>query len=79
MNTVSLTDGSLIDRRVIDDTILAAYSVSLVDLNADGKRELLVNNHETSSRTNGIWAYTFPEDGDLMNGEFTKKEIATKL
>lgn len=45
---VSLTDGSLVDSRIIDDsTILAAYSVALVDLNNDGKKQLLVNNHET--------------------------------
>jgi len=48
-----------------------------VDLNNDGKYELLVNNHESKESKNGIWAYTCPEDGDLMNGEFTKKTIAT--
>jgi len=73
-----MTDGSLVERRIIDDTtILDAYSASLVDLYADGNKQLLVNNHETDDDTNGIWAYTFPKDGDLMNGEFEKKTIAT--
>ena len=36
---VSLTDGSLIDSRIIDDKeILHAYSAGLVDLNGDGKK-----------------------------------------
>jgi hypothetical protein len=78
LHRVSLTDGSLVESRTIDgDTILDAYTVALVDLNADGQKQLLVNNHETSSKTNGIWAYTLPEDNDLMNGEFTKMTIAT--
>ena len=75
-----MTDGTLVDSRIIDDsTILAAYSIALVDLNGDGNKELLVNNHETKESTNGIWAYTLPEDGDLMNGEFVKKTIATNF
>jgi len=78
MHRVSLTDGTLVESRMIDDgSILAAYSVALVDLNQDGKKELLVNNHEKSKKTNGIWAYTLPEDGDLMTGDFTKMTIAT--
>jgi len=80
MYRVSLTDGTLVDSRIIDDsTILAAYSVALVDLNGDGKQQLLVNNHETKQKTNGIWAYSLPEDGDLMNGEFVKNTIATEF
>ena len=74
---VSLKDGTLIESRVIDDTTLAAYSVELVDLNNDGKQQLLVNNHEKSSKKNGIWAYELPSNGDLFNGEFTKKTIET--
>lgn len=77
---ISLTDGTLIESRMIDeDEILAAYSVELVDLNADGNLELLVNNHEHSEKTNGIWAYSLPLDGDLMNSDFTKHTIATNF
>ena len=46
------------DSRIIDDTCLHAESVQLVDLNGDGKMELLMNNHEKDSALNGIWAFT---------------------
>lgn len=73
---VSTKDGSLVDSRTIDDTtILSAYSVALVDLNGDGKKELLCNNHETDDDTNGVFAYTVPSD--LMTGDFTKYTLAS--
>ena len=76
MYRVSTVDGSLVDSRIIDDTtILSAYSASMVDLNGDGKRQLLVNNHEKDKNTNGIWAYEMPKD--LMTGDYTKYTIAT--
>merc|ERR1712087_491185 len=60
---VSTKDGSLVASRTIDDsTILDAYSVALVDLNGDGSKQLLVNNHEKDDATNGIFAYTVPSD-----------------
>ena len=73
---VSTKDGSLVGSRTIDDsTILDAYSVALVDLNGDGKKELLVNNHEKDDATNGVFAYTVPDD--LMTGDFTKYTLAS--
>ena len=46
MHRISLVDGSLIQSKIIDNTqIQSAYSVGLVDLNNDGSRQLLVNNH----------------------------------
>lgn len=73
---VSTVDGTLVESRTIDDsTILDAYSVALVDLNGDGKRELLVNNHEKDDKTNGVFAYTVPDD--LMTGTFEKYTIAS--
>ena len=33
-----------------------------------------MNNHEKSSKTNGIWAYTVPTD--LMTGDFIKYTVA---
>ena len=48
MHRISKKDGTLVQSKVIDDTnILSAYNVAMVDLNGDGNRELLVNNHET--------------------------------
>ena len=75
VHRVSLRDGSLIESRTIDDNTLSAYSVALVDLNGDGKKELLFNNHEKDDATNGIWAYTVPKDP--MSGDFEKYTIAT--
>ena len=70
---VSLTDGSLIDSRIIDDKeILHAYSGGLVDLNGDGKKQLLANNWE--KKNNGVWAYTVPDD--IINGTFERFVIA---
>ena len=76
MYRVSTLDGTLVDSRTIDDeTILDAYSVALVDLNNDGNLELLVNNHESDDKTNGIWAYSVPSDP--MTGDFIKYTIAS--
>ena len=49
--------------------------MSYVDINNDGVKELLVNNHEKSNTDNGIWAYHFPSD--WMTGTFTRSTIAS--
>lgn len=73
---VSTKDGTLVGQRTIDDTtILSAYSVTMVDLNGDGKKVLLTNNHEKDEKTNGVYAYTMPDD--LMTGEFKKYTLAS--
>lgn len=66
-----------VDYRVIDTEILSAYSVTFADLNGDGERELMVNNHETDDATNGIWAYEAPKY--WMTGEWTKHTLATNF
>ena len=72
---VSTLDGSLVASREIDATeIQSAYSVTYVDINNDGVKELLVNNHEKSNTDNGIWAYHFPTD--WMTGDFTRSTVA---
>jgi len=78
MHRISTVDGSLIESKTIDDTqILSAYNVSMVDLNNDGNRQLLVNNHETKDKLNGIWAYEFPKDP--MNDDWTRKTVASNF
>mmetsp|Transcript_44470 Transcript_44470/g.60320 ORF Transcript_44470/g.60320 Transcript_44470/m.60320 type:complete len:299 (+) Transcript_44470:31-927(+) len=53
---ISTIDGSLVSTRVIDDsTILDVYLAQYRDINGDGTKELLVNNHEKSDKTNGIF------------------------
>ena len=75
---ISKTDGTLVDKRVIDDqNIHRAYSAQLVDLNGDGQHQLLVNNWQRTTDDNGLWAYALPED--LMTGEFKRYDIATRF
>jgi len=44
-------------------------------LNGDGKKDLMVNNHETDDSTNGIWAYDVPRN--WSTGTWEKKTLAT--
>jgi len=75
MTRISTVDGSLVATKTIDDkNILSAYNVAMVDLNSDGNRQILVNNHETKSKKAGIWAYEFPKD--LMNDDWSRQTIA---
>ena len=78
MHRVSKKDGSLIQSKTIDDSdIRSAYNVSMVDLNNDGNRQLLVNNHETKNSKTGIWAYEFP--ADPMNDDWSRQTIASNF
>jgi len=78
MHLISTVDGSLVKSKVIDNSlILSAYNVSMVDLNNDGSRELLVNNHEKKDSQDGIWAYEFPKDP--INDVWTRKTVATNF
>jgi len=72
---VSTKDGTFVEKRIIDTDILSAYSVTYADLNGDGEKELMVNNHETKDSLNGIWAYSFPRN--WMTGEYTKHTLTT--
>jgi len=72
---VSTKTGDLVGSHIIDDgSILSAYSVTFVDLNGDGKKELMVNNHETDDSTNGIWSYDQPKHWE---DSWTKRELAS--
>eukprot|EP00455_Lapot_gusevi_P009013 TRINITY_DN13_c0_g1_i5.p1 TRINITY_DN13_c0_g1~~TRINITY_DN13_c0_g1_i5.p1 ORF type:complete len:405 (-),score=164.36 TRINITY_DN13_c0_g1_i5:108-1322(-) len=73
LSVLSLTDGSLLSTRVIDDTIGAAYNVALEDLNNDGKAELLVTNHMGDRTKAAMYAYEVP--ADLKNGAFTRHTL----
>ena len=78
MHRISTVDGSLVQSKVIDDSeILSAYNVAMVDLNGDGNKELLVNNHETKDSEDGIWAYPFPKDP--MNDDWTRYTVASNF
>jgi hypothetical protein len=53
-------DGKLMMSRVIDDSIDQVYSVKYMDIDNDGKYELLVNNHETDNSKAAIFLYDVP-------------------
>ena len=62
--------------KIIDATIDQVYSVHYTDIDADGKMELLVNNHETNNKLAAIFLYSVPADifGDVT---YAKKTIAS--
>ena len=72
---INKNGGEVKERRVIDDSIGFVYTVQVVELNADGKIQLLVNNHEKVDEDTGIWAYEIPEDFDFINGDYKKYKI----
>eukprot|EP00051_Salpingoeca_urceolata_P014863 m.189660 g.189660 ORF g.189660 m.189660 type:complete len:421 (+) comp18212_c0_seq5:173-1435(+) len=60
---VALGKGTIIgEPTVIDDTIGPPESLNLVDLNADGNMELLVNSH-VGGQGGGVYAFTLPKTG----------------
>ncbi|CDW89829.1 UNKNOWN [Stylonychia lemnae] len=72
---ISKNGGEVINKALIDGTLDQVYSVQLLDINNDGKQELLVNNHETDSSKAGVFVFNVPQD--LFNSNFTRKTIAT--
>ncbi|MEB3299243.1 MAG: VCBS repeat-containing protein [Candidatus Sericytochromatia bacterium] len=52
-------EGGAWQRRVLDDTLGSAFDLELVDLDGDGKRDLLVTNHEADAKA-AVFAYTVP-------------------
>jgi len=76
MIRISTKDGSLVGSKTIDDAnVLSAYTATLVDLNGDGSRQLLVNDHQTKDKETAVWAYQFPEDP--MNDDWTRVTLAS--
>lgn len=59
--------------RVIDDTIGPLFDIKLVDLNKDGRLDLLVTDHTDNQTLSGIYAYEIPDD--IFNGLFVKHII----
>jgi hypothetical protein len=67
-------------QRIIDETLGAAFDVSLTDLNGDGHEDLLVTNHEAKEKA-AVFAYEIPDD--WQHGAWTRHTIlggiATKV
>lgn len=58
------SDPSSVKKVLLDNTIGAAFDVEYVDINNDGKKDLLVTNHQGSGATPvpGVYAYEIPAD-----------------
>eukprot|EP00475_Leptophrys_vorax_P004872 TRINITY_DN1290_c0_g1_i1.p1 TRINITY_DN1290_c0_g1~~TRINITY_DN1290_c0_g1_i1.p1 ORF type:complete len:417 (-),score=125.51 TRINITY_DN1290_c0_g1_i1:37-1287(-) len=56
----------------IDTALGQAYSIQVVDLNADGKKDLLVTTHENGAKS-AVYAYEIPEN---VNGTWTRHTLA---
>jgi len=62
--------------RVVDDSCGPAESISFVDFQLNGKKELMVNIH-AGGPGGSIYAYGIPDD--LEHGEFNRTTIATGM
>ena len=58
---VSWANGTL-QSILIDDTMGAFFDTQFVDLNNDGKKDLLVTNHMHGANQAAVFAYTVPEN-----------------
>lgn len=67
--------------RVIDDTIGANFDVQMVDLNGDGRDEILLTNHENNKKRPypGIFAYEieYPEEKPKFNRDSSQISLGT--
>ena len=70
-----IKNAEVVNYRILDTLIDQAYSVHYLDINADGKYELLVNNHEKDNTKAGIFLYEVPED--IFSGVFKRTQIAS--
>jgi hypothetical protein len=70
-------DAAGLKSAVIDDTILQAFDVQVVDLDGDGKKELLATNHEEAKdeAKAGVFAYEVPSAP--RTGTWTKHTLTT--
>lgn len=75
----SLCNTSNVVRTVIDDTSGPFFTVQHVDLNNDGKKDLLVTNNQDDKGTDGkgsVFAFEQPQKGSLA-GTWTRRVLAT--
>ena len=68
LTVYQIKNAEVVNSRIIDTSIDQAYSVKYLDINEDGKFELLVNNHEKDNAKAGIFLYECPSD--LFNGVY---------
>ena len=72
--TISSTNATVMGSRDIDVELGPADCVSVVDLNADGREDLLVSNHEGDAG-GSVYGYEVPQD--VLGGSYVRHQIAT--
>lgn len=70
-------EGSTLKSRDLDTSLGAAFDVSVADLNNDGRKDLLVTNHEAQANKAAVFAYEVPQD--LKTGSFTRHTLLTNI
>lgn len=70
-------NGSSWERQMVDDTLGSAFALEVVDLNADGRVELLVTNHENQASRSAVFAYEIP--ADARRGEWKRHTLLTGI
>lgn len=76
LHVVGASNGSLITSRVIDSG-LPLESIGLVDLDADGKDEIVVNSHSDKPADSVVLAYEIPPAGSLLSGSYVRHVLAS--
>lgn len=77
LTQINLTNASVMFNRTIDATCGPLEGISVVDLNSDGKKQLLINNHNSPAANTALYAYAFPANGDILNGNYTRHTLAS--
>eukprot|EP00128_Syssomonas_multiformis_P016799 Colp12_sorted_trinity150504_noHs@11192 len=72
-----LSDPSSWKHRIIDDTLGPVFDLQIVDLNGDGRPEILATNHVGKADKSGVFAYEIPDD--WAKGTFKKHVLATNI
>ena len=62
--------------RTIDDHIGSAFDVQVVDVNNDGRAEILATNHESDKEKSAVFAYEVPPDFKEKGGTFVRHTLA---
>ncbi|KAJ3285097.1 hypothetical protein HDU76_008186 [Blyttiomyces sp. JEL0837] len=77
----SFVNSSNLVYNIIDSNIGHAFDVEIVDLNNDGKEDILVTNHQgtSDSPAGSVYAYEVPSDITAPASSWTKHTLATNF
>eukprot|EP01094_Clydonella_sp_ATCC50884_P021329 TRINITY_DN4683_c0_g1_i1.p1 TRINITY_DN4683_c0_g1~~TRINITY_DN4683_c0_g1_i1.p1 ORF type:complete len:449 (+),score=144.29 TRINITY_DN4683_c0_g1_i1:42-1349(+) len=63
----------------IDDAMGAPFDVQVVDLNGDGKPELLASNHQHEADQSAVFAYEIPQDWSAGGGPWKRHVLTSNI